>query len=206
MICFLFVSSAEDLLRSSLCCIHFPTQDNKDGAIEEEEKQAENGKKEEERGREQEGEREADKTESEMGTEMHLGQIQEIQCSGRGWVKKELFFPLLGDGEKEKDGKEGTEEGQREAESEGERKAKVERDVGEGNLATAAASALAAAAVKAKVRLIITGTQLAASFNTFFLFHTFSNLKFLLRFLHSTWLQWRRGRSNLLWLCWWRPK
>ncbi|KAK1902109.1 SWI/SNF complex subunit SMARCC2 [Dissostichus eleginoides] len=56
----------------------------------------------------------------------------------------------MGDGEKEKDGKEGTEEGQREAESEGERKAKVERDVGEGNLATAAASALAAAAVKAK--------------------------------------------------------
>ncbi|TKS71622.1 SWI/SNF complex subunit SMARCC2 BRG1-associated factor 170 [Collichthys lucidus] len=95
-------------------------RENKDGAIEEEEKQAENGKKEEERGRE-EGEREADKTESEMG-----------------------------DGEKEKDGKEGTEEGQREAESEGERKAKVERDVGEGNLATAAASALAAAAVKAK--------------------------------------------------------
>uniref|UniRef100_A0A7N6BA75 SWI/SNF related, matrix associated, actin dependent regulator of chromatin, subfamily c, member 2 n=1 Tax=Anabas testudineus TaxID=64144 RepID=A0A7N6BA75_ANATE len=35
-------------------------------------------------------------------------------------------------------------------ESDGERKAKVERDVGEGNLATAAASALAAAAVKAK--------------------------------------------------------
>ncbi|XP_074489615.1 SWI/SNF complex subunit SMARCC2 isoform X2 [Sebastes fasciatus] len=96
-------------------------KDSKDGATEEEEKQAENGKKEEERGREQEGEREADKTESEMG-----------------------------DGEKEKDGKEGTEEGQREAESEGERKAKVERDVGEGNLATAAASALAAAAVKAK--------------------------------------------------------
>ncbi|KAI3370177.1 hypothetical protein L3Q82_024950, partial [Scortum barcoo] len=96
-------------------------KESKDGAIEEEEKQAENGKKEEERGREQEGEREADKTESEMG-----------------------------DGEKEKDGKEGTEEGQREAESEVERKAKVERDVGEGNLATAAASALAAAAVKAK--------------------------------------------------------
>uniref|UniRef100_A0A3P8N7G5 SWI/SNF related, matrix associated, actin dependent regulator of chromatin, subfamily c, member 2 n=1 Tax=Astatotilapia calliptera TaxID=8154 RepID=A0A3P8N7G5_ASTCA len=91
-----------------------------------EEKQAENGKKEEERGREPEGEREADKTESEMGT--------------KGFC----------DGEKEKDGKEGTEEGQREGESEGERKAKVERDVGEGNLATAAASALAAAAVKAK--------------------------------------------------------
>uniref|UniRef100_A0A4W6EK01 SWI/SNF related BAF chromatin remodeling complex subunit C2 n=1 Tax=Lates calcarifer TaxID=8187 RepID=A0A4W6EK01_LATCA len=106
---------------TSLCCVQFPTQDSKDGAIEEEEKQAENGKKEEERGREPEGEREADKTESEMG-----------------------------DGEKEKEGKEGTEEGQREGESEGERKAKVERDVGEGNLATAAASALAAAAVKAK--------------------------------------------------------
>uniref|UniRef100_A0A4W6ELP5 SWI/SNF related BAF chromatin remodeling complex subunit C2 n=1 Tax=Lates calcarifer TaxID=8187 RepID=A0A4W6ELP5_LATCA len=60
------------------------------------------------------------------------------------------FLSLLGDGEKEKEGKEGTEEGQREGESEGERKAKVERDVGEGNLATAAASALAAAAVKAK--------------------------------------------------------
>ncbi|XP_034549680.1 SWI/SNF complex subunit SMARCC2 isoform X3 [Notolabrus celidotus] len=96
-------------------------KESKDGPAEEEEKQAENGKKEEERGREQEGEREAEKTESEMG-----------------------------DGEKEKDGKEGTEEGQRETESEGERKAKVERDMGEGNLATAAASALAAAAVKAK--------------------------------------------------------
>ncbi|XP_034022588.1 SWI/SNF complex subunit SMARCC2 isoform X3 [Thalassophryne amazonica] len=97
------------------------TKDSKDGATEEEVKQGENGKKEEERGREVEGERETDKAESEMG-----------------------------DSEKEKDGKEGTEEGQREGESEGERKAKVERDVGEGNLATAAASALAAAAVKAK--------------------------------------------------------
>ncbi|KAG7232004.1 hypothetical protein INR49_031078, partial [Caranx melampygus] len=96
-------------------------KEGKDGAMEEEEKQTENGKKEDERGREPEGEREADKPESEMG-----------------------------DGEKEKEGKEGTEEGQREGESEGERKAKVERDVGEGNLATAAASALAAAAVKAK--------------------------------------------------------
>uniref|UniRef100_A0A673WYW9 SWI/SNF related BAF chromatin remodeling complex subunit C2 n=1 Tax=Salmo trutta TaxID=8032 RepID=A0A673WYW9_SALTR len=56
----------------------------------------------------------------------------------------------LGEREKEKEGKEALEEGQREGESEGERKAKVERDVGEGNLATAAASALAAAAVKAK--------------------------------------------------------
>lgn len=38
------------------------------------------------------------------------------------------------------------------AEPEGERKTKVERDIGEGNLSTAAAAALAAAAVKAKVR------------------------------------------------------
>lgn len=98
-------------------------KENKDGANEEEEKQTENGKKEEERGREAEGEREreADKSETEMG-----------------------------DGEKEKEGKETTEEGQREGESDGERKTKVEREVGEGNLATAAASALAAAAVKAK--------------------------------------------------------
>uniref|UniRef100_A0A3Q2YG16 SWI/SNF related BAF chromatin remodeling complex subunit C2 n=1 Tax=Hippocampus comes TaxID=109280 RepID=A0A3Q2YG16_HIPCM len=96
------------------------TCDSKDGANEEEDKVTENGKKEEERGREAEGERETDKADSEMG-----------------------------DNEKEKDGKEG-EEGQRESESEGEKKAKVERDVGEGNLATAAASALAAAAVKAK--------------------------------------------------------
>ncbi len=58
----------DELLRNSSCRIFFPTQDSKDGTMEEEEKQAENGKKEEERGREQEGEREADKTESEMGT------------------------------------------------------------------------------------------------------------------------------------------
>ncbi|XP_036386475.1 SWI/SNF complex subunit SMARCC2 [Megalops cyprinoides] len=97
------------------------SKESKEGAMEEEEKQGENGKKEEERGREGEGEREGDKTDSEMGN-----------------------------GEKEKDGREGSEEGRRDGESEGERKAKVERDVGEGNLATAAASALAAAAVKAK--------------------------------------------------------
>ncbi|KAG7477447.1 hypothetical protein MATL_G00069720 [Megalops atlanticus] len=97
------------------------SKESKEGAMEEEEKQGENGKKEEERGREGEGERDGDKTDSEMGN-----------------------------GEKEKDGREGSEEGRRDGESEGERKAKVERDVGEGNLATAAASALAAAAVKAK--------------------------------------------------------
>ncbi|KAK3557494.1 hypothetical protein QTP70_028315, partial [Hemibagrus guttatus] len=96
-------------------------KEGKDGASEEEEKQGENGKKEEEGNKEVETEREAEKTDSDTG-----------------------------DVEKEKEAKEGSEDGQREGESDGERKAKVERDVGEGNLATAAASALAAAAVKAK--------------------------------------------------------
>ncbi|XP_039545082.1 SWI/SNF complex subunit SMARCC2 isoform X2 [Pimephales promelas] len=96
-------------------------KESKDGPSEEEEKQGENGKKEEERVREGETDRESEKTDSEMA-----------------------------DGEKEKERKEGSEEGQRDGESEGEKKAKVERDVGEGNLSTAAASALAAAAVKAK--------------------------------------------------------
>uniref|UniRef100_A0A8C1X3N3 SWI/SNF related, matrix associated, actin dependent regulator of chromatin, subfamily c, member 2 n=1 Tax=Cyprinus carpio TaxID=7962 RepID=A0A8C1X3N3_CYPCA len=59
------------------------------------------------------------------------------------------------DGEKEKEQKEGSEEGQRDGESEGEKKAKVERDVGEGNLATAAASALAAAAQTVSLNLMI---------------------------------------------------
>ncbi|XP_030634336.1 SWI/SNF complex subunit SMARCC2 [Chanos chanos] len=97
------------------------SKESKESPAEDEEKQGENGKKEEERGREGETERETDKTDSEMG-----------------------------DGEKEREGREGAEEAQRDGEVEGERKAKVERDVGEGNLATAAASALAAAAVKAK--------------------------------------------------------
>uniref|UniRef100_A0A8C3T8K0 SWI/SNF related, matrix associated, actin dependent regulator of chromatin subfamily c member 2 n=1 Tax=Chelydra serpentina TaxID=8475 RepID=A0A8C3T8K0_CHESE len=53
--------------------------------------------------------------------------------------------------EKEKEPKEGQEEVPKDlAEAEGERKTKVERDIGEGNLSTAAAAALAAAAVKAK--------------------------------------------------------
>lgn len=112
----------------------------------------ENGKKEEERGREQDGEREADKTDSDMGIKKRLCRKEHIWSSCQGG-KTAKCFPLAGDGEKEKDRKEGTEELQRESENDGERKAKVERDVGEGNLATAAASALAAAAVKAKVRL-----------------------------------------------------
>ncbi|XP_053146979.1 SWI/SNF complex subunit SMARCC2 isoform X21 [Hemicordylus capensis] len=53
--------------------------------------------------------------------------------------------------EKEKEPKDGQEEGPKDlSETEGERKTKVERDIGEGNLSTAAAAALAAAAVKAK--------------------------------------------------------
>ena len=70
-------SSADASPPSSQCCAYLPTQDSKDGAIEEEEKQAENGKKEEERGREPEVEREADKTESEMGTKVHVSQTQD---------------------------------------------------------------------------------------------------------------------------------
>uniref|UniRef100_A0A8V5GMP0 Uncharacterized protein n=1 Tax=Melopsittacus undulatus TaxID=13146 RepID=A0A8V5GMP0_MELUD len=59
--------------------------------------------------------------------------------------------PDKGDPEKDKDAKEAPEEPPKEApEPEAERKAKVERDLGEGNLSTAAAAALAAAAVKAK--------------------------------------------------------
>ena len=61
--------------------------------------------------------------------------------------------PTPGELEKEKEAKEPPEETPKEpSEPEAERKAKVERDIGEGNLSTAAAAALAAAAVKAKVR------------------------------------------------------
>lgn len=61
--------------------------------------------------------------------------------------------PATGEPEKDKEVKEGPDEAPKEPqEPEGERKAKVERDIGEGNLSTAAAAALAAAAVKAKVR------------------------------------------------------
>ncbi|XP_062458416.1 SWI/SNF complex subunit SMARCC2, partial [Pezoporus occidentalis] len=97
----------------------------RDGAPEEEvkEKPGEAPKKEEEKGKEAEGEKEPDKGDADGA----------------------------GEPEKEKEPKEGPEEGPKEqAEPEGERKAKVERDIGEGNLSTAAAAALAAAAVKAK--------------------------------------------------------
>ncbi|XP_038234133.1 SWI/SNF complex subunit SMARCC2 isoform X8 [Dermochelys coriacea] len=95
----------------------------REGAMEEEvkEKLGEAPKKEEEKGKEGNSEKELEK----------------------------------GDGdsmaEKEKEPKEGQEEVSKDlAEAESERKTKVERDIGEGNLSTAAAAALAAAAVKAK--------------------------------------------------------
>ncbi|XP_064330214.1 SWI/SNF complex subunit SMARCC2 isoform X4 [Phalacrocorax carbo] len=97
----------------------------RDGAAEEEakEKPGDAPKKEEEKGKEVEGEKEPDK--------------------GDGDGTGEL--------EKEKEAKEGPDEAPKEPpEPEAERKAKVERDIGEGNLSTAAAAALAAAAVKAK--------------------------------------------------------
>lgn len=65
-----------------LCCVQFHTQDSKNGAPEEEEKQAENGKKEEERGKEQEGEREEDKTDSEMGTMWLARKRNEVLLKG----------------------------------------------------------------------------------------------------------------------------
>lgn len=55
-----------------------PTQESKDGTMEEEEKQTENGKKEDEKGREAEGEREADKTESDMGMKLHISYVLDV--------------------------------------------------------------------------------------------------------------------------------
>ncbi|KAJ7428288.1 hypothetical protein WISP_01386 [Willisornis vidua] len=102
-----------------------PPQEPRDGTSEEEakEKPGETPKKEEEKGKEVEGEKEPDKGDSDGA----------------------------GEPEKEKEVKEGPDEAPKEPpEPEAERKAKVERDIGEGNLSTAAAAALAAAAVKAK--------------------------------------------------------
>ncbi|RMC22922.1 hypothetical protein DUI87_00068 [Hirundo rustica rustica] len=97
----------------------------RDGTAEEEakEKPGETPKKEEEKGKEAEGEKEPDKGDGDSA----------------------------GEPEKDKEVKEGPDEAPKEPpEPEAERKAKVERDIGEGNLSTAAAAALAAAAVKAK--------------------------------------------------------
>ncbi|XP_054831820.1 SWI/SNF complex subunit SMARCC2 isoform X8 [Eublepharis macularius] len=97
----------------------------REGSLEEEvkEKLGEVPRKEEDKNKEADGEKEMDKNDGDA----------------------------LADGDKEKEAKDGQEEGPKDlAEIEGERKAKVERDIGEGNLSTAAAAALAAAAVKAK--------------------------------------------------------
>ncbi|XP_062975880.1 SWI/SNF complex subunit SMARCC2 isoform X9 [Elgaria multicarinata webbii] len=100
-------------------------EEQREGALEEEakEKLGEVPRKEEEKSKEADGEKEMDKSDGDT----------------------------VADGEKEKEPKDGQEEGPKDlAETEGERKTKVERDIGEGNLSTAAAAALAAAAVKAK--------------------------------------------------------
>nr|XP_060620082.1 SWI/SNF complex subunit SMARCC2 isoform X3 [Anolis sagrei ordinatus] len=100
-------------------------EEPREGALEEEvkEKLGEVPRKEEDKSKEVDGEKEMDKTDGDT----------------------------MADGEKEKEPKDGQEEGPKDiTEAEGERKTKVERDIGEGNLSTAAAAALAAAAVKAK--------------------------------------------------------
>lgn len=95
------------------------------GAVEEEAKEeiSEVPKKDEEKGKDGDSEKESEKSDGD---------------------------PIV-DPEKDKEPTEGQEEVLKEVvEPEGERKTKVERDIGEGNLSTAAAAALAAAAVKAK--------------------------------------------------------
>ncbi|NWX52745.1 SMRC2 protein, partial [Steatornis caripensis] len=76
---------------------------------------------------------------------------EEARAEAQPAEEKKEAKVAAGDLEKEKEAKEGPDEAPKEpAEPEAERKAKVERDIGEGNLSTAAAAALAAAAVKAK--------------------------------------------------------
>ncbi|XP_063149739.1 SWI/SNF complex subunit SMARCC2 isoform X1 [Candoia aspera] len=102
-------------------------KEQREGVLEEElkEKPGEVPRKEDDKSKEADGEKEMDKSD---GDTTHLA-----------------------DGEKEKESKDGPEEGPKDlTDTEGERKTKVERDIGEGNLSTAAAAALAAAAVKAK--------------------------------------------------------
>ncbi|XP_048344505.1 SWI/SNF complex subunit SMARCC2 isoform X9 [Sphaerodactylus townsendi] len=97
----------------------------REGSLEEEvkEKLGEVPRKEEDKSKEADGEKEMDKNEGDP----------------------------MADGDREKEPKDGQEEGPKDlSETDGERKTKVERDIGEGNLSTAAAAALAAAAVKAK--------------------------------------------------------
>ncbi|XP_078065126.1 SWI/SNF complex subunit SMARCC2 isoform X2 [Mustelus asterias] len=99
------------------------TKENKEVTVEEEnkEKQPDSSKKDEEKTKECEPEKENEKAEVEV------------------------------EAEREKENKEFQEDGaKKDGESETDKKTKLERDVGEGNLSTAAAAALAAAAVKAK--------------------------------------------------------
>ncbi|XP_048344502.1 SWI/SNF complex subunit SMARCC2 isoform X6 [Sphaerodactylus townsendi] len=100
-------------------------EEPREGSLEEEvkEKLGEVPRKEEDKSKEADGEKEMDKNEGDP----------------------------MADGDREKEPKDGQEEGPKDlSETDGERKTKVERDIGEGNLSTAAAAALAAAAVKAK--------------------------------------------------------
>ncbi|XP_078390656.1 SWI/SNF complex subunit SMARCC2 [Cetorhinus maximus] len=100
------------------------TKENKEVAGEEEnkEKQPDSSKKDEEKTKECEPEKENEKVEVEVA-----------------------------ETEREKENKEFPEDGaKKDGESETDKKTKLERDIGEGNLSTAAAAALAAAAVKAK--------------------------------------------------------
>uniref|UniRef100_UPI00398F6C22 SWI/SNF complex subunit SMARCC2-like isoform X3 n=1 Tax=Pristiophorus japonicus TaxID=55135 RepID=UPI00398F6C22 len=100
------------------------SKENKEVAVEDEnkEKQPDSSKKDEDKGKECEPEKENEKAEVEVA-----------------------------DTEREKENKEFPEDGsKKDGESETDKKTKLERDIGEGNLSTAAAAALAAAAVKAK--------------------------------------------------------
>ncbi|XP_072927174.1 SWI/SNF complex subunit SMARCC2-like isoform X1 [Hemitrygon akajei] len=99
------------------------SKDNKEIAEDEsKEKQPDSSKKEEEKGKECEPEKENEQAEVEVA-----------------------------DTEREKENKEFQDDGaKKDGESETDKKTKLERDIGEGNLSTAAAAALAAAAVKAK--------------------------------------------------------
>ncbi|NXA02605.1 SMRC2 protein, partial [Nesospiza acunhae] len=123
----------------------------RDGTAEEEpkEKPGETPKKEEEKGKEVEGDKEPDKGDGDSTGERG-------PCRAGGNTEPPVALPTpphlaAGEPEKDKEVKEGPEEAPKEpSEPEAERKAKVERDIGEGNLSTAAAAALAAAAVKAK--------------------------------------------------------
>ncbi|XP_043824945.1 SWI/SNF complex subunit SMARCC2 isoform X9 [Dromiciops gliroides] len=93
-------------------------------------------------------------TEEEVKDKPSEAPKKEEEKGKEGDIEKELEKSdgdSMADQEKEKDPKEGQEEVLKDVvEAEGERKTKVERDIGEGNLSTAAAAALAAAAVKAK--------------------------------------------------------